>query len=149
MSLFRRAVVSAVVLGAGLASTAGLASAAPSVPGVDGAVSAAQAAAAAGTAAGLAGGQAGLDAGNAAAAVATTLAGVPLPGLDQLPVDVSDLPGLTEGLDAIPSPSDLGDLGDLTDPTAFADLLTGSLPTAETLTAGLPGLGGGLPGAQG
>lgn len=140
--MIRRAVVGAVVLGAGLASTAGLASAAPSVPGVDGAVAAAQAAATAGTAAGLAGGQAGLDAANAAAAVATGLAGAPLPGLDQLPVDVTDLPGLTEGLGALPS---AGDLPSLTDPAAFSELLTGSLPTAADLTAGLPG----VPGAQG
>ncbi|MEJ2867674.1 hypothetical protein WCD74_07860 [Actinomycetospora sp. OC33-EN08] len=142
MSMIRRAVVGAAVLGAGLASTAGVASAAPSVPGVNGAIAAADAAAQAGTQAGLAGAQAGLSAANAAATVAKNVAGVDIPGLDAVPPfqSVSDIPGLSQGLDAIPSASDLTDLSsltDLSDPEAFSELLTEGLPTAEDLSEGL------------
>lgn len=141
MSIVRRAVVGAAVLGAGLASTAGIASAAPvSPPGVDAAVAAANAAATAGTAAGLAGVNAGLDAANAAATVAKNVAGVNIPGLDAVPgfSSAADIPGLTQGLDAIPSASDLADLSSFpTDPAAFGDTLTEGLPTAEDLSQGL------------
>lgn len=141
MSIVRRAVVGAAVLGAGLASTAGFASAAPvAPPGVDAAISAADAAAQAGTQAGLAGAQAGLNAAKAAATAAKAAGGVDIPGLDAVPPfdAVSDIPGLGQGLDAIPSASDLADLGSFpTDPAAFGDTLTEGLPTAEDLTEGL------------
>jgi hypothetical protein len=150
MSIVRRAVVGAAVLGAGLASTAGIASAAPvSPPGVDAAITAADAAAQAGTQAGLAGAQAGLNAANAAASVAKAVGGVDFPGLDALPgfSSVGEIPGLSQGLSSLPSASDFTDFGSLpTDPTAFGDTLTKGLPTAGDLTPDLSGLGA-LPGA--
>jgi hypothetical protein len=141
MSIVRRAVVGAAVLGAGLASTAGIASAAPvAPPGVNGAIAAADAAAQAGTQAGLAGAQAGLDAANAAATVSKAVGGVNIPGLDELPgfTSVSEIPGLTQGLAALPSAGDFTSFSTLpTDPTAFGDTLTKGLPTADDLSQGL------------